>query len=160
MERHHDPASMPMSGGAIDVECRACGGFSKVPASEERALRCGRCGATGEKVRQRFASRLFCDRDGKPLRLRALYGAGQELRLWCSHCRPAHEVRFATPRDVEALVGAIDPTIAEACRYLVCPQSGAWGIAAVAAAPRQTTQMRLPFGRHRHGQSPQQGTAR
>ena len=150
----------PDAGGAIDVDCRACGGFSKVPASQEGALRCGRCGASGERVRARFASRLFRDRDGEPLRLRALYGAGQELRLWCSHCRPAHEVRFVTPRDVEALVGAIDPTIAEACRHLVCPQSGAWGMAAVAAAPRQVTQMRLPFGRVRHGQSPQQGTSR
>lgn len=137
----HKPAPV----GAIDVECRTCGTCSKVPEAQARALRCGRCGAAGDKVRPRFASRLFRDRDGRPLRLRDLYGGHQELRLWCSHCRPAHEVRFASARDVEAAVGAINPTIADACRYLVCPVSHAPGMVAVAHAPRTATQMPLPF---------------
>jgi hypothetical protein len=135
------------AGGAIDVECRMCGACSKVPAAQEQALRCGRCGAGGDKVRPRFASRLFRDRDGRPLRIRDLYAARQELRLWCSHCRPAHEVRFATARQVEALVSAINPTIADACRHLVCPASQAHGMVAVAAAPTAMAQMPLPFGR-------------
>lgn len=132
-------------GGAIDVECRSCGACSKVPAAQAGALRCGSCGAAGDKVRPRFTSRLFCDRHGRPLRVRDLYAGQQELRLWCSHCRPAHEVRFASARDVEALVSAINPTLADACRYLVCPVSRATGLVAVAHAPRMARQMPLPF---------------
>jgi ferredoxin len=138
----HKPA---LTGGVIDVECLKCGACSKVPEAQAHALRCGRCGAAGDKVRPRFASRLFRDRDGRPLRLRDLYAARQELRLWCSHCRPAHEVRFDGARDVEAVVGAINPTLAEACRYLACPVSHVPGMVAVAPAPRAAAQIPLPF---------------
>ncbi len=134
------------AGGMIDVECRACGATTKVPASQESALRCGKCGAAGDKVRDRFSSPLFRDHVGRPLRVRDLYAVGQELHLWCSHCRPAHLVRFATAREIEMLVNAVNPTVGEACRHLVCPVSLRHGMAAVASAPKiGGAQMRLPL---------------
>lgn len=141
----HMTAHLATPDGAIDVQCDACGARSKVPASQ--TLRCFTCGAAGGKVRPWFSSRLFFDRDRRPLRLRDLYAARQELRLWCSACRRAHEVRFATAREVEEQVGAINPTIGEAARFLVCPVSQAYGMVAVAAAPKADAQMRLPLGR-------------
>ena len=42
---------------------------------------------------------------------------------------------------------AINPTIAEAARYLVCPVSHVYGVVAVAAAPKRDAQMHLPLGR-------------
>jgi hypothetical protein len=142
--RHMTP-HLAAADGAIDVHCDACGGRSKVPAGQ--ALRCLACGAAGSKVRPWFSSRLFFDRDRRPVRLRDLYAAGQELRLWCSACQRAHEVRFATAREIEEQIGAINPTIGEAARYLVCPVSHVYGVVAVAAAPNVDAQMRLPLGR-------------
>lgn len=141
----HGPATDVVA-AMTDVDCCACGASSKVPVGPPGTLRCGRCGAAGDKVRDRFSSRLFRDRDGRPLTVRTLYTAGQELRLWCSRCHPAHEVRFASAREVETAVNAINPTIGEACRHLVCPVSHAHGVTAVASAPR-VAQLRLPFSR-------------
>jgi hypothetical protein len=139
----HSLSPAPGARGAIDVQCIACGGRSQVPG--DAALRCLKCGAAGARVRPWFASRLFFDRDRRPLRIRDLYGASQELRLWCAACRRPHEVRFATAREVEEQVGAINPTIGEAARYLVCPVSRAYGMVAVSAAPRVASQMLLPL---------------
>ena len=135
------------SGGMIDVDCRACGAATKVPAGQHGALRCGKCGAAGDKVSDRFASRMYRDREGRPLRIRDLYAAGQELRLWCSRCHRAHEVRFPSAHQIEAALSAINPTIGEVCRHLVCPDSGLHGMVSVAAAPVAAAQLRLPLYR-------------
>ncbi|MCW5744587.1 MAG: hypothetical protein KIT36_00115 [Alphaproteobacteria bacterium] len=143
-------------GGMLDVECRACGRITKLAADHlapryadrrlaDVPLRCGQCGAGGSVVRFRCLSPLFADRHGKALRLRALYAAGQELRLWCSHCTPPHEVRFVATRDVEEQLGSINPTVGEACHRLVCPDSGKFGMVGVAAVRTARTQMTLPL---------------
>ncbi|TWT11612.1 hypothetical protein [Reyranella sp. CPCC 100927] len=153
----HDIAA---SGAMVDVACGACGRLSKIdPRSlvgsygqrrlSEVPLRCGFCGAAGGKVTLRFASRLFMDRRGEPLRVRTLYDGGQELRLLCTCCRPSHEIRFATARQVEEQLGCINPLVSEACQRLVCSVSLKNGMVGVAASPRTEAQMRLPL-LHRH----------
>ena len=148
------------SGAMVDIACGACGRVSKidprglVEAYGQRRLsdvplRCGCCGAAGAKVTLRFASRLFMDRRGEPLRVRGLYAGGQELRLLCTHCRPSHEVRFTTARQIEEQLGCINPLVSEACQRLVCTVSLKNGMVGVAASPRTDAQMRLPL-LHRH----------
>ncbi len=136
---------IPSSGTSIDVDCFGCG--HTFQASALGTAQCPRCRAAGKKLRSRFASRLFSDRDGRPLRVRDLYAAGQELHLMCSRCRPTHQVRFGTVRDVERQLGMIDPLLSEACQRLVCPTSGQHGFVGVAAAPQADRQMHLPFFR-------------
>jgi hypothetical protein len=140
LTRHVDHAP-----ALVDVDCLACGRVTKIPA--KASLRCQRCGAAGARVRLRAASPLYRDRHGQPLRVRNVYADGQELHLWCSHCRPSHQVRFVSVRQIEAQLGCINPTFIEACHRLVCPASGRYGIVGVAAAPVADQQMQLPLFR-------------